>query len=46
MNVRFTAGETLKEEGRISLSNRIEIEDAEGTVLDTVYFRDVLQIQE
>ena len=45
-NVRFTAGETLKEEGRISLGHRIEIEDAGGTVLDTVYFGDVLQIDD
>jgi hypothetical protein len=46
MNVRFTAGETLKEQGRIVLGHRIEIEDEDGNVLDTVYFSDVLQIDE
>ena len=45
-NVRFTAGQTLTEQGQLTLSHRIQIEDGEGNVLDTVYFRDVLNIQE
>jgi hypothetical protein len=45
-NIRFTAGEILKEEGRITLGHHIQIEDADGTVLDTVYFGDVLKIVE
>ena len=45
-NARFTAAETLKEQGRLVLSHRIQIEDAERKVLDTVYFSDVLNIEE
>ena len=45
-NARFTAGETLKEQGRLTLSHRIQVEDADGKVLDTVYFSDVLSIEE
>jgi hypothetical protein len=45
-NARFTAAETLKEQGRLVLSHRIQIEDADGKVLDTVYFSDVLNIEE
>jgi hypothetical protein len=45
-NARFTAAETLKEQGRLILSHRIQIEDADGKVLDTVYFSDVLTIEE
>jgi hypothetical protein len=44
-NVRFTASETLKENGVVVLSHCIKIEDAEGNVLDIVYFRDVLTIK-
>ena len=45
-NVRFTAAESLKEQGRVVLSHRIQIEDEEGNVLDTVYFSDVLSIED
>ena len=45
-DARFSAGETLKEQGRIALGHRIQIEDANGNVLDAVYFSDVLKIEE
>jgi hypothetical protein len=44
--IRGVAGEMLKEAGRLLLSHFITIEDERGTVLDTVYFRDVLNIQD
>jgi hypothetical protein len=44
-NARFTAGETLKERGQLTLSHRIQIEGGNGNVLDTVYFSDVLKIE-
>ena len=46
VNVRYSAGEMLKEHGRIVLSHRIQIEDAEGNVLDTIYCSDVLNVEE
>ena len=36
--VRFTAGETVKEKSHMILHHRIDIEDADGQVLDTVHF--------
>jgi hypothetical protein len=45
-NVRFSAGEMLKEQGRLVLSHRIQIEDGEGKLFDMVYFRDVLNVEE
>jgi hypothetical protein len=36
--------ETLATSGRIALDHTIDIEDGEGTVLDTVVFRDALSI--
>lgn len=44
-DARFTAGEVLKEDGRLNLDHRIEITDAAGTMMDTVYFRDVLNVE-
>ena len=44
-NIRFTAAESLKEQGRVVLSHRIQIEDGGGNVLDTVFFSDVLNIE-
>jgi hypothetical protein len=44
-NVRFTAGETIKEKGRIVLDHRIDIEDDKGNVLDTVRFRDAVAVE-
>ncbi|MBA3512332.1 hypothetical protein [Sphingomonas sp.] len=43
--VRFTAAETIKDEGHFVLDHRIEIEDEHGTVLDTVYFKDAVKIE-
>ena len=37
--------EVLKEEGRISLRHRIDIEDEHGTVLATVSFQDVVNVE-
>jgi hypothetical protein len=39
-------GETAKEEARIVLHHRIDIEDEQGMVLDTVYFRDVVSVED
>ncbi len=44
-NIRFTAAESLKEQGRVVLSHRIQIEDGGGNVLDTVFFSDVVNIE-
>jgi hypothetical protein len=44
-NLRFTTGETLKENGRLVLCHLIQIEDAEGNVLDTVHVRDVVKVE-
>jgi hypothetical protein len=44
-NVRFTAGETVKDKGHIIGDHRIDIENEHGQVLDTVYFRDAVKIE-
>lgn len=44
-HARFTAAETLKEQGRIVLSHSIRIEDEQGNVLDTIYFADVVRVE-
>ena len=44
-DVRFTVAETIKETGRLNLGHRIDIEDENGTVLDTIYFRDAVTIE-
>ena len=44
-NARFTAAETIKDEGHFIGDHRIDIEDEQGTVLDTVYFRDAVKIE-
>lgn len=43
---RILAGEMAKEEGRVVLHHRIDIEDSEGRVLSSVSFRDVLQVEQ
>lgn len=43
--VLFTLAETVKERGRIVLSHRVDIEDGQGTVLATVRFGDVVEIE-
>ena len=42
---RFTLAETIKDEGRGNLAHRIDIEDENCDVLDTVWFRDVVKIE-
>ena len=44
-NAVFTAGETIKETGRLVADHRIDIEDEQGNVLDTIYFRDAVKIE-
>ena len=41
---RKLAGETLKEQGRISLSHRIDIEDERHAIVGTVQIRDVIRV--
>jgi len=45
-NALFTAAETIKEQGHLVRSHRIEVEDAHGTVLATVRFEDVISIED
>lgn len=42
---RFTAAETIKEAGHFIGDHRIDIEDENGTVLDSVYFRDAVKVE-
>lgn len=44
--IRALAGEMAKQEGRIPLWHRIDIEDEQGAVLDVVHFRDVVRIED
>ena len=44
-NARFSAAESIKDMGHIVGDHRIDIEDENGTVLDTVYFRDAVKIE-
>ena len=44
-NARFTFAQTLQEEGRANLDHRIDIEDEQGRILGTVWFRDVVRIE-
>ena len=44
-NARMLMGEMLKDEGHINLTHRIDIEDEHRRVLDTVWFRDAVQVQ-
>jgi hypothetical protein len=44
-NARFSAGQSVKDEGHLIGDHRIDIEDENGTVLDTVYFRDAVKIE-
>lgn len=43
--VRFTAGETVKDYGHIIGDHHLDIENGDGQVLDTVYFRDAVKIK-
>ena len=42
---RQLAGDLVKEEGRLPLAHRIDIEDALHRVLDTVFIRDVVTVE-
>jgi hypothetical protein len=44
-NARFTAAETIKDEGHFVGDHRIDIEDENGAVLDTIYFRDAVEVE-
>jgi hypothetical protein len=44
-HARFAAAETLKEQGHFVGDHRIDIEDENGTVLDTVNFRGAVKIE-
>ena len=43
--VRFEASEGARE-GRVVLSHRIDVEDGNGAVMATVYFRDAVEVAE
>lgn len=42
---QFTAAETIKAEGKLVLSHRIEVEDSTGNLLGTVTFGDAVSVQ-
>ncbi len=42
--VRFEVSEGALRDGRIVLSHRIDIEDGDGAVMATVYFRDAVDV--
>lgn len=42
--IRYLAGHTVIETARIVLGHRIDIEDEHGAVLDSVLFRDVIDV--
>ena len=43
---RHLAGQMVIETGRIVLGHRIDIEDENGVVLDSVHFRDVIKVED
>jgi hypothetical protein len=44
-NARFTLAQTAMDEGKINFTHRIDIEDEDGRILDTVWFRDVVIVE-
>ena len=42
---RMTSAQPVKDEGRVVLSHRIDIEDQRGTVLDKIYFREAVNVE-
>lgn len=44
-SARFTASETIKEDGHFVPGHRIDIEDEHGNVLDTVRFSDAVKVE-
>ena len=45
LQARTLVGELVKDEGRIILNHHLDIEDEQGTVLETVEFREVVTIE-
>ena len=45
-NLRFTAAEMIKEQGKLVPGHCINIEDASGNVLDSVSVADVVKIED
>ena len=43
---RVTFAETAKDEGRVVLHHRIDIEDVKGVVLSTVRFGDAVKVED
>jgi hypothetical protein len=41
----FEISEMVKEQGRIVLRHRIDIEDDQRRVVDTIWFRDVIRLE-
>ena len=44
-DARFTIAETIKAEGRFVGDHRIDIEDVDGKVLDTIRFKDAVKLE-
>lgn len=44
-NARFTAAETIKEAGYFVPDHRIDIENENGQVIDTVHFGDAVKVE-
>ena len=44
-DARFTIGETIKAEGCFVGDHRIDIEDGEGNVLESVRFKDAVKVE-
>jgi hypothetical protein len=44
-NARFTLGQTAMDEDKINFTHRIDIEDEQGCILESVWFRDVVQVE-
>ena len=42
----FSAAEAIKDQAHLVRGHRIQIEDADGKVLDTVLFGDVITVKE
>ncbi len=44
-NALFSLAQTAKDEAKINFRHRIDIEDEQGGILDTVWFRDVVTVE-
>ena len=45
-NARFTMAETLKEQAKLVRRHPIQIKDEAGNVLDTIFFGDVVVVED